>query len=95
MKVRRLSDEEGRKLQRLVRRGEAKGQASVVRRAMVVLASAFLSSPPTNGFTLRSDDRALGLAHRMAGPQMGHTAWRAQVGGGHKADHGAQDSGLP
>ena len=39
VKVRRLSDEEGRKLQRLVRRGEGKGQASVVRRAMVVLAS--------------------------------------------------------
>lgn len=42
VRVRRLSDEEGRKLQRLVRRGEGKGQASVVRyrRALVVLASA-------------------------------------------------------
>ena len=42
VKVRRLTDEEGRKLQRLVRRGEGKGKASVVRyrRALVVLASA-------------------------------------------------------
>ena len=37
-----MTDDEGRRLQRLVRRGEGKGQASVVRyrRAMVVLASA-------------------------------------------------------
>jgi transposase len=42
VKVRRLTDEEGRKLQRLVRRGEGKGKASVVRyrRALVILASA-------------------------------------------------------
>ncbi|MGH9121749.1 MAG: hypothetical protein ACRDYC_07360 [Acidimicrobiales bacterium] len=42
LKVRRLTDEEGRKLQRLVRRGEGKGQADVIRyrRAMVVLGSA-------------------------------------------------------
>src|SRR3989442_7558336 len=42
VKVRRLTDEEGRRLQRLVRRGEGKGKASVVRyrRALVILASA-------------------------------------------------------
>ncbi len=42
VKVRRLTDEEGRQLQRIVRRGGGKGQVSVVRyrRAMVVLASA-------------------------------------------------------
>jgi len=42
VRVRRLSVEEGRKLQRLVRRGEGKGKASVVRyrRALVILASA-------------------------------------------------------
>lgn len=42
VRVRRLGDDEGRGLQRLVRRGEGRGQASVVRyrRAMVVLASA-------------------------------------------------------
>jgi len=42
VRVRRLTDDEGRKLQRLVRRGEGKGQASVVRyrRGMVVLSSA-------------------------------------------------------
>jgi len=42
VKGRRLTDDEGRKLQRLVRRGEGKGKASVVRyrRGLVVLASA-------------------------------------------------------
>lgn len=42
VRVRRLSDEEGRQLQRIVRRGGGKAQVSVVRyrRAMVVLASA-------------------------------------------------------
>jgi transposase len=42
VKVRRLTDEEGRQLQRIVRRGGGKAQVSVVRyrRAMVVLASA-------------------------------------------------------
>ena len=42
MKVRRLTDEEGAKLRRLVRKGEGKGQADVVRYrwAMVVLGSA-------------------------------------------------------
>jgi hypothetical protein len=40
VKVRRLSDEEGRQLQRIVRRGGGKSQVNVVRyrRAMVVLA---------------------------------------------------------
>ena len=42
VKVRRLSDEEGRQLQRIVRRGGGKSEVNVVRyrRAMVVLASA-------------------------------------------------------
>ena len=42
VKVRRLTEEEGRRLQRLVRRREGKGKASVVRyrRALVILASA-------------------------------------------------------
>jgi transposase len=42
VKVRRLTDEEGRQLQRIVRRGGGKAQVNVVRyrRAMVVLASA-------------------------------------------------------
>jgi hypothetical protein len=40
VRVRRLSDEEGRRLQRLVRRGEPKTATSVVRyrRALVILA---------------------------------------------------------
>jgi hypothetical protein len=42
VKVRRLSDEEGQRLLRIVRRGEPKMTKSVIRyrRAMVVLASA-------------------------------------------------------
>lgn len=42
VKVRRLLDEEGRQLQRIVRRGEGRSEKSIVkwRRAMVVLASA-------------------------------------------------------
>ena len=42
VRVRRLSDDEGRELQRIVRRGGGRGDKSIVkwRRAMVVLASA-------------------------------------------------------
>src|SRR5713101_4423582 len=42
VRVRRLSDDEGRQLQRIVRRGEGRSEKSIVRwrRAMVVLASA-------------------------------------------------------
>jgi hypothetical protein len=42
VKVRRLSDEEGRQLQRIVRRGGGKTDTSIVkwRRSLVVLASA-------------------------------------------------------
>jgi hypothetical protein len=48
VRVRRLTEEEGRRLQRLVRRGEGKGKASVVRyrRALVILASAGNNTVP-------------------------------------------------
>jgi hypothetical protein len=48
VRVRRLTDEEVRKLQRIVRRGEGKGKASVVRyrRALVILASAGYNTVP-------------------------------------------------
>ena len=57
VRVRRLTDEEGRKLQRLVRRGEGKGQTSVVRyrRAKTSRISGF--RPP-----LRRRSRRLGVA---------------------------------
>ena len=48
VKARRLSDEEGQRLLRIVRRGEPKAAKSVIRyrRAMVVLASASGNSVP-------------------------------------------------
>jgi transposase len=66
--VRRLTDEEGRKLRRLVRRGEGKGQASVVRyrRAMVVLASAGGNTVPVIARLVQtSEDRVREVIHRF------------------------------
>jgi len=68
VRVRRLTDEEGRKLQRLVRRGEGKGQASVVRyrRAMVVLASAGGNTVPVIARLVHtSEDRVREVIHRF------------------------------
>lgn len=68
VRVRRLSDEEGRKLQRLVRRGEGKGQASVVRyrRAMVILASAGGNTVPVIARLVQtSEDRVREVIHRF------------------------------
>jgi transposase len=68
VRVRRLSDEEGRKLQRLVRRGEGKGQASVVRyrRALVVLASAGGNTVPVIARLVQtSEDRVREVIHNF------------------------------
>lgn len=68
VKVRRLTDEEGRKLQRLVRRGEGNGQASVVRyrRALVVLASAGGNTVPAIARLVQtSPDRVREVIHRF------------------------------
>ncbi len=68
MRVRRLTDEEGRKLQRLVRRGEGKGQTSVVRyrRALVLLASAGGNTVPAIARLVQtSEDRAREMIHRF------------------------------
>jgi transposase len=68
VKVRRLSDEEGRKLQRLVRRGEGKGQASVVRyrRALIVLASAGGNTVPVIARLVQtSEDRVRDVIHNF------------------------------
>lgn len=68
VRVRRLTDEEGRKLQRLVRRGEGKGQASVVRyrRAMIILASAGGNTVPViAGLVQTSEDRVREVIHRF------------------------------
>jgi transposase len=68
VRVRRLSEEEGRKLQRLVRRGEGKGQASVVRyrRAMVILASAGGNPVPVIARLVQtSEDRVREVIHNF------------------------------
>ncbi len=68
MKVRRLTDEEGRKLQRLVRKGEGKGQADVVRyrRAMVVLGSASGNTVEVLARLVQtSPDRVREMIHRF------------------------------
>src|SRR3954462_15829006 len=68
VKVRRLSDEEGQRLLRIVRRGEPKATKSVIRyrRAMVVLASA--SGDPVPGIPRRvppRGDPGRGVIHRF------------------------------
>ncbi len=68
VRVRRLSDEEGRKLQRLVRRGEGKGKATVVRyrRALVILASAGGNTVPVIARLVQtSEDRVREVIHRF------------------------------
>lgn len=68
VRVRRLSDVEGRQLQRLVRRGEGKGQASVVRyrRAMVILASAGGNTVPVIARLVQtSEDRVREVIHNF------------------------------
>jgi len=68
VKVRRLTDEEGRTLQRLVRRGEGKGKASVVRyrRALVILASAGGNRVPVIAQLVQtSEDRVREVIHNF------------------------------
>ncbi|MGH3523959.1 MAG: IS630 family transposase [Mycobacterium sp.] len=68
VKVRRLTDEEGRRLQRLVRKGEGKGQADVVRyrRAMVVLGSASGNTVEVLARLVQtSPDRVREMIHRF------------------------------
>ncbi len=68
VKVRRLTEEEGRTLQRLVRRGEGKGKASVVRyrRALVILASAGGNTVPVIARLVQtSEDRVREVIHNF------------------------------
>lgn len=68
VKVRRLTDEEGQRLQRLVRRGEGKGKASVVRyrRALVILASAGSNTVPVIARLVQtSPDRVREVIHNF------------------------------
>lgn len=68
VKVRRLSDEEGQRLLRIVRRGEPKASKSVIRyrRAMVVLASAGGNTVPAIARLVAADeDTVRELIHRF------------------------------
>lgn len=68
VKVRRLTDHEGRQLQQIVRRGGGKSQKSIVRwrRAMVVMASASGNTPPAIArLVATSEDRVREMIHRF------------------------------
>src|SRR3954471_4280138 len=68
VKVRRLSDEEGQRLLRIVRRGEPKMTKSVIRyrRAMVVLASASGNTVPAIARLVAADeDTVREVIHRF------------------------------
>jgi transposase len=83
VRVRRLTDEEGRKLQRLVRRGEGKGQASVVRyrRALIVLASGGGNTVPVIAKLVQtSEDRVREVIHNFN--RLGMKALDPQWAGG-------------
>lgn len=68
VKVRRLTDHEGRQLQQIVRRGGGKSQKSIVRwrRAMVVMASASGNTVPAIAkLVATSEDRVREMIHRF------------------------------
>ena len=68
VKVRRLSDHEGRQLQQIVRRGGGRSEKSIVRwrRAMVVMASASGNTVPAiAGLVATSEDRVREMTHRF------------------------------
>src|SRR3712207_9379109 len=68
VKARRLSDEEGQRLLRIVRRGEPKAPKSVIRyrRAMVVLASAGGNTVPAIARLVAADeDTVREVIHRF------------------------------
>ncbi len=68
VKVRRLTDHEGRQLQQIVRRGGGKSQKSIVRwrRAMVVMASASGNTAPAIArLVATSEDRVREMIHRF------------------------------
>jgi hypothetical protein len=64
VRVRRLTDHEGRRLQQIVRRGT--GSAVRLRRAMVVLASAGGNTVPAIARLVQGDEDAIrGVIHRF------------------------------
>ena len=95
VRVRRLSEEEGRLLQRLVRRGEPKQAASVIRyrRAVVVLASAGGNSVPVIARLVAADeDTVREVIHRFN--ELGLVALDPQWAGGRPRRIHAEDEAF-
>ena len=68
LRVRRLTDEEGRQIQRIVRRGGGKSDKSIVkwRRALVIQASAGGNTVPVIAqLVSTSEDRVREMIHRF------------------------------
>jgi transposase len=95
VRVRRLSDEEGQRLQRLVRRGEPKTTTSVIRyrRAMVVLASAGGNSVPVIARLVAADeDTVREVIHRLN--ELGMRALDPHWAGGRPRQISAEDEAF-
>ena len=92
VKARRLSDEEGQRLLRIVRRGEPKATKSVIRyrRAMVVLASASGNSVPAIARLVAADeDSVREVIHRSN--ELGMRALDPRWAGGRPRRISAED----
>jgi transposase len=92
VRVRRLSDEEGQRLLRIVRRGEPKAAKSVIRyrRAMVVLASASGNSVPAIARLVAADeDTVREVIHRFN--ELGMRALDPRWAGGRPRRISAED----
>src|ERR671921_1594465 len=95
VRVRRLSDEEGQRLQRLVRRGEPKTTTSVIRyrRAMVVLASASGNTVPAiAGLVAADEDTIREVIHRFN--ELGMRALDPRWAGGRPRRISAEDEAF-
>src|ERR671921_947457 len=95
VRVRRLSDEEGQRLQRLVRRGEPKTTTSVIRyrRAMVVLASAGGNSVPVIARLVAADEDTIReVIHRFN--ELGMRALDPRWAGGRPRRISAEDEAF-
>jgi transposase len=95
VKARRLSDEEGQRLLRIVRRGEPKATKSVIRyrRAMVVLASASGNSVPAIARLVAADeDTVRGVIHRFN--ELGMRALDPRWAGGRPRRISAEDEAF-
>src|SRR5215218_10152853 len=95
VRVRRLSDEEGQRLLRIVRRGEPKATKSVIRyrRAMVVLASASGNTVPAiAGLVAADEDTVREVIHRFN--ELGMRSLDPRWAGGRPRRISAEDEGF-